>query len=241
MNKRIFGFTLAEVMVTIMVVGVVAGITIPVLFGARADKDTQVYRKALYTLQRGAYNFMNGPGYLELQKQAGSSYNEMKYLNNFTNTQICYAIADEINTKGSFQKVYNSDGTITITPQGVDCGNTGEENPNFVTTDGIAFYNMGGTGKFTHKVILVKRYGESKSETNARIKKETGHASNYIHENGFLRIHMNYRGKFSVPTEKDLYCPTETGAIEKCTDVSDSGYDWGYEQSLIEDYTKLNK
>lgn len=209
MNKRIFGFTLAEVMVTIMVIGVVAGITIPVLHKMKADKDTQVYRKALYTLQRGAYNFMNGTGYLKLQKEKGTAYDETIYLKNFKNWQVCEALAEEINTLGDIDCTDNSG----CDKDGKNCK---YDKPNFVTTDGIGFYNLGGGDNFSEKNIFIRLVDERKSETEAR-KKKPGAS-----QTGFMRINMNHRGKFSVPTVE-------------------GGSNWAYEQSLIEDYTKLNE
>lgn len=208
MNKRIFGFTLAEVMVTLMVVGVVAGITIPILFDVKADKDTQVYRKALYTLQRGAYNFMNGTGYLKLQEQV-ANYDETIYLSNFTNRQVCQALAEEINTRGYLENENDTSHDIDCTDNS-GCDNDGKncqyDQPNFVTTDGIGFYNLGGSGLFSEKNIFVRLVDERKSETESR-KKKGG--------SDFMRINMNNRGKFSVRES------------------------WKYEQSLIESYTKI--
>lgn len=210
------GFTLAETMVTLALVGVVAGITMPILMNARVEKDTQVYRKALYTLQRATYNFINGTGYIELQKSIldnpDKTYSENNYLSNFTNKEVCEKIADEINTRGE-----------------INCEKTGTDTPNFVTTDGIGFYDLGGDGKFTHKVILVKRIGETKQETENRKKKEGAH------DKGFLRIHLNYRGKISTPANgQTIYYPGQASGNAE-------SYDWKYEQTLIKDYSKLNK
>lgn len=206
MNKIKKGFTLAEVVVTLAVIGMVAGISIPILHNAKIDKDVIVYRKAMYTLQQATYKFMNGNKYQELMRKYNG--NERLFLANFKNNDVCEGIADEMNTRGVIT-CDNSDGGL-----------------NFVTNDGIGFYNLGGTGDFTHKQVQIKRVGERKSETEARKKKEGADQTN-----GYLRIFLNYRGKISVPNEDVIRLPDGT---------TTSAEYFKYEQTLIQDYTKLN-
>jgi prepilin-type N-terminal cleavage/methylation domain-containing protein len=211
MNKIKKGFTLAEILVTLATIGVVAGITIPVLNNAKIDKDTVVYRKALYSLQQAAHSFMNGTGYQKMYREADKPSEDL-FLNNLTNKQVCEGLADEMNTRGK-----------------IDCnlhsGNSDE--PNFITTDGIAFYNLGGNSNFEHKVVFVKRIAERKSETEARKKKEGTNG------NGYLRILINYRGK--------VYVPVDGQPIKLPNGQYSQGYSFPYEQSLINNYTKLNQ
>lgn len=211
MNKIKKGFTLAEILVTLATIGVVAGITIPVLNNAKIDKDTVVYRKALYSLQQAAHNFMNGTGYQTMYRQVENPREDL-FLNNLTNQQVCEGLADEMNTRGKIDCTLHS-------------GNSDE--PNFITTDGIAFYNLGGNSNFEHKVVFVKRIAERQSETDARKQKEGTNG------NGYLRILINYRGKVLVPTDGQ--------GIRLPNGQKSQGYTFGYEQTLINNYTKLNQ
>lgn len=205
MNKIKKGFTLAEVLVTLAVICLVAGISIPILHNAKIDKDVVTYRKAIYSLQQAAYKFMNGNNYQKLMREYNGDEN--KFLANFNNNDVCNALAEEMNTRGK-----------------IDCDDS-NGGLNFVTSDGIAFYNLGGKSNFTHKMVFIKRFGETQSETDRR--KKIDGADN---TNGYLRIFLNYRGKVSVPNGDKI----------KLKQGETVPYYWGYEQTLIKNYTKLN-
>ena len=221
MNKIKKGFTLAEVVVTLAVIGMVAGISIPILHNAKIDKDVIVYRKAMYTLQQAANKYMNGNNYQKQMRRPNS--NENLFLGNFTEYEVCAYLSLEMNTKGFFYEQVNEEGIteplIWDTTNGINCysscdaeaSNCADDlTPNFTTSDGISFYNLGGKAdtKFDKKVILIKRENEKESERAARISKGS-------HNGGFMRIEMNRRGKFSINN------------------------DWEFEQSLVKNYTKL--
>lgn len=193
MYKNIKGFTLAEALITLGVIATIATVIIPVMTRATVDRDTQVFRKAIYTIQTATYNFMNGNDYIK-EEQNNPDFVSNRFLNNFTMQQVCENLAGQINTKGS-----------------VDCTKSGENDAdwNFVSSDGIAYYNLGGEGSFNGIDILVKRVGESANEKANRIKKPG------TNQKGFMRINLNTRGKVSVKPV------------------------WEYEITLIEDFTKI--
>ena len=181
MNKKRKGFTLAETIITVIIIGILAAITVPILNKAKADKDTMIYRKGLYSFQRGLQKFMEGPEYealLQEKREKGEKVIESDYLANFTKTEICQAIAAQLNTKGK-----------------IDCSLG--SNPSYVTTDGIKFWGLTGSDKFRkptepgqkiYQILFIDSIeGPSQGEKNKRI-------NNGGDANG-LRIRLNYRGK----------------------------------------------
>ena len=129
MNKKRKGFTLAETIITVIIFGILAAITVPILNKAKADKDTMLYRKGMYTLQRGLQKFMESPDYtilLEEVKNTDPNFDESLMLGNFTGFQLCEALVKHINTKGR-----------------INCSTQGSfEYPNFTTVDGIKFWGF---------------------------------------------------------------------------------------------------
>ena len=103
MINRRKGFTLAETLITITVIAILATITFPILQKAKADKDAVIYRKGLYSLQRGLQRFMESPDYealLQEKRKNGEEVIESNYLANFTGPELCQGIANQLNTKG---------------------------------------------------------------------------------------------------------------------------------------------
>ena len=195
MNMQRKGFTLAETLITLTLAGFFAAIVMPILLKPSVDKDTQTYRKAIYTVQRALYEFMNGNDYVKAEQKT-SGFVKSRYLSNFTNVDVCNYIASQINTKGE-----------------VNCNSVGVNGAeNFISVDGIAYYNLGGSGNFDlaeGQTIYVRRIGETDNERQNRTHKVGAD------ENGHMRIHVNYRGKVSVKE------------------------DWQYEQTMLENFTKL--
>lgn len=197
MNKKRKGFTLAETIITVIIIGILAAITIPILNKAKADKDTMIYRKGLYSFQRGLQKFMEGPEYealLQKKIAKGEDVKESNYLANFTYEEVCKAVAAELNTKGAIDCRYHST----------------EDNPNFITIDGIKFWGVGGPDvipKSNSVRVLYIDSVEGPSEGEKTKRKNNGGEENK------LRIILTYRGKIRA--------------------------DHTYERSLIKDFTKM--
>lgn len=183
MINRRKGFTLAETLITITAIAVLAAITLPILNKAKADEDTVVYRKGMYTLQRGLQKFMESSDYealLQTKSAKGQSIKEGYYLANFTGPELCQGIADQLNTKG---RINCDDRYLT----------------NFVTTDGIRFGNISAIDMNDgEKNAFIIIYLDSvKGPTKDQIRKRVGMNGQDF---GSLRVWLNYRGKVYVPT-----------------------------------------
>ena len=187
MINRRKGFTLAETLITITAIAVLAAVTLPILNKAKADEDTVVYRKGMYTIQRAMQKFMESSDYealLQTKSAQGQSIKEGYYLANFTGPELCQGIADQLNTKG---QINCDDRYVT----------------NFVTTDGIRFGNISAIimdeadeHKEDNAYIII--YLDSvKGPTKDQIRKRVGMNGQDF---GSLRVWLNYRGKVYVPT-----------------------------------------
>ena len=78
------GFTLAEVLITLGIIGVVAAMTMPTLINNHREKETVVKLKKLNSTLQNAYNIMR-------QEEYGSSINSIldygtndEFIDNFT-------------------------------------------------------------------------------------------------------------------------------------------------------------
>lgn len=113
-------FTLAEVLVTLVVIGVIAAISIPVINSILPNPDTKTYQKALYTLQGGVLKVMQEP-----EATISQDYLTDK---DYPNSGFCDGLSKAINTSGK-----------------VNCTRPSSyENPNFVSTDGIRYWGLEG-------------------------------------------------------------------------------------------------
>lgn len=177
MINRRKGFTLAETLITITAIAVLAAITLPILNKAKIDKDTVVYRKGMYTIQRAMQKFMESSEYERLMASKGMVAEDSKYLANFTQQEVCEALAKEINTKGK-----------------VDCSIWGtSENPNFITIDGIKFWHLGGADQIENNTRYTILFDSIQTTSGEKAKRQTkGGASTG------LRIQLNSKGKFYV-------------------------------------------
>ena len=86
-NKR--GFTLAELMIVLTILGVVAAILTPLAFNAAPDENKLKFKKAYYTLQRTTDAVMNSDTYPE---------GDMSKASTNPGKTFCYAFSDMLNT-----------------------------------------------------------------------------------------------------------------------------------------------
>ena len=82
------GFTLAELMIVLAILGVIAAILTPLIFNAAPDENKLRFRKAYYTIQRATDAVLNSDTYPEgdLSKVADPA------------KTFCYAFSDILNT-----------------------------------------------------------------------------------------------------------------------------------------------
>ena len=208
-------FTLAETLVTLAIIGVLAAILVPGINNVRPDKDKIVYKKALYNMQSAISNAMDSSLYSQVTNSAAYWGDE-----NVKQNKFCEAMADALNTRGK-----------------INCGDSGSSysNPNFVTSDGIKYWgleDMTEADKFTssgdkqYKIIHVDRELNSGDKTlrkRERVKLGDWKASDSFNSksNDGLKIRVRYNGKIDTPD------PNSTDA----TNVEKSFH---YENDLIE-------
>lgn len=131
------GFTIAETVITVAILGVIAAVTIPVLNKTQPNKDVVMYNKALYTIQNAVSQVAERSFEIAASQEGYdvSEYEPDKFLENIPARVVCREIANVLNVSGQ-----------------VNCNQNGSyENPNFITTDGMRFWGIGHGSNFTGK------------------------------------------------------------------------------------------
>ena len=125
------GFTIAETVITVAILGVIAAVTIPVLNNSQPNKDIAMYNKALYTLQSAtsqvaerSYEYTMEENKTRAEKKR---YVANDHLANVSREKVCEELANVLNTEGRTN--CNTWGRYTL--------------PNFVTTDGLRIWDIG--------------------------------------------------------------------------------------------------
>lgn len=200
-------FTITEAIISAAMLGVVAAIVLPMINDFQPNKDKTAYNKALYSMQSAVSNVMDNT--FEIAANMGSAYEPSKHLQNLTREQACNAFAENFNTTGS-----------------INCGVNGSyEEPNFITTDGMRFWDIGGSGPFasengkTSQIIKMDR--ELKQADRNKREKAPVQGDGSKGGEG-LKIAIRRDGKVYTPenSETDPY--------------------WAYENYLIKEAMSLN-
>lgn len=137
LNNKKLGFTLAETLITLAIIGVVAAFTIPAMKSLAPNKNKIMLRKAYYTIEQIIEKMINDNVNYPTNrtvKVGGYTYLQgFNYTTQTTNTsnKFCYFFTDNLNTIGNI--TCPAIGTATAHP------------PAFVvnTTDGISWF-LGG-------------------------------------------------------------------------------------------------
>ncbi len=174
------GFTLAEVLITMIVLGIIMAISIPLLMNSKPSKDAMMYKKAIYNIQAAMVNVMNDP--------MSSLSTEYWADPEVTDSGFCEAFENSLNTLGEA----NCSGTSTY------------DKPNLTTSDGIKIWGLEGTN-FTAtgykeekgKTIYVDR---ELSESEKKALKTTRDAS---HTNPGLKILVTNDGRVKTKSSSD--------------------------------------
>lgn len=120
------GFTLAEVMVVLGILGVLAAILIPAVFQTAPNNNKVMFKKAYYTLEQVVSKMINDdtsyPSVTNASNiERGFNYTDVK--SNNTTNKFCYYLTNELNTVGTVTCPINPDYT----------------NGTFTTTDGVSW------------------------------------------------------------------------------------------------------
>ncbi len=139
-------FTLSEILVSLVVIGVVAAILIPMLNANSPQKERVMYKKAVYSMQEALSTALNDIGYSQDAANVGVDSSD-SYWAGVDAAKFCNSVANAMNTIGS-----------------VNCGASGDKNsPNFVTSNGIKWWGLGGSAvtKASDKTIYVDVNGDA--------------------------------------------------------------------------------
>ena len=134
-------FTLAEVLITLTIIGIVMAISLPVLNNSQPDKDKILYQKAIFNVTSAMSYAMKNQVALQSKK---------------------YWADDEVPEESFCEAVSNALKTIEE-PTCKDI-NSSYENPNFSTADGIRYWGFEGqifsinnTNSVKSRTIYVER------------------------------------------------------------------------------------
>ena len=174
------GFTLAELLITLVVLGVIMAITIPLLNYSKPNKDETTYKKGLYNIQAGMIEAMQVPE--AYASEEGWANPELD------NASLCEALADALNTVGV-----------------INCNNKSTyDNPNFTTSDGIKFWgiegiNFEGTGykDVKAKTIYIDR------ELSENEKKHLSRSRDNSHQQPGMKLQITNMGKVQTASNAD--------------------------------------
>lgn len=167
-------FTLAEVLITIAVIGIIAIVTIPVLSLNNPDKDAISFRKAFYNV---VLAFDKATQTTDVN--CGSDWRKCGY-----NVDPCTIIVSYLNTIGD-----------------VNCEDESSyEFPNFKTADGIIYWGFEGGFDDMQKIVYVDRKLSAKEQAIASLQKNRGD----IYVTPGLRIVLTADGGVFVPNTSDF-------------------------------------
>lgn len=130
------GFTLSEVMVSFMVVGVIAAIIIPIVASRKPDAEKLLFKKSYYIAERIVNDMINDESvYPEDSTKLGFSNTVEVTVNGKPYsgvTKFCELFAAKVNTTGSV--------SCTAAKSVPASGTTNLNSGNFTTTDGITWH-----------------------------------------------------------------------------------------------------
>lgn len=191
-------FTLAETLISLVVIGVIAAILIPMLTSSGPQKERVMYKKAFYSMQEALATALNDIGYSPDVPNVGIDDTNGTYWAGVDATKFCNSVAGAMHTIGN-----------------VNCGAAGDANsPNFVTTNGIKWWGLGGTAmsKATDKTVYVDVNGNAGPGTAGV---------------DILKLNIKYDGRIVTPTA--------------ATTDTTTGTNWSTENSYLGDSTKFTK
>lgn len=124
------GFTLSEVMVTMVILGILAAFLIPAIIKASPDTKKIMFKKAYYTLEQAVNKMVNDdisyPTVIDTGTGLERGFNFTDARANGSENKFCYYLRDQLNT---------AQGSTESCPDNVDDAGIGVGT--FTTTDGV--------------------------------------------------------------------------------------------------------
>ena len=127
------GYTLSEVLVVLLVLGIIAAFIIPAVMRTAPERNTLLYKKTFYALQEASSKLINDPAkYPEGVARAdatGPAGNIQGLYSDYDARTFCEDLAETMNIIGD-----------------ASCTGAGANgSPNFTTTNGVIWWNIGGS------------------------------------------------------------------------------------------------
>ncbi len=169
-------FTLAEVLVTLTIIGIVAAVAIPVLNHTRPEKDPIFYKKGIQSIQSAMLKIMDEDTIVNNVDAEGRGL----YLKGIN---VCNYFIEYLNISGKSN--CNSESSYT--------------SPNFITTDGIRFWGFEKEFSDADDKITVKfdrKFTKNELKDGILTKPRDDN-----HKSPGLAIDIRYDGKVSIPNE----------------------------------------
>ncbi len=129
------GFTIAETIITVVILGVIAAVAIPTFNNAQPNKDVAMYKKALYLMNNAVVQVVDSAFDIAMNEGV-SSYNPEIFLKNLPASTVCIELANRLKTVGPINC-------------NQEASQTSFDSPDFTTVDGLKFWGIGGTEEFT--------------------------------------------------------------------------------------------
>lgn len=193
-------FTIAETVVALSVLGVIAVVVLPMLGDIQPNKDKATYSKALNSLQGAISNVLEDEFSIATNASTSNrTFSRDRFLGNLTGEEFCSSLANHFNIKG-----------------GVNCGLSSFDKPNFVTTDGIKYWGLERKtmGEATDSFeIFTDRNELNAPDWDKRIKDSSGGKGDRKEGDFGLKISVRNDGKVFTPNT-DAYA-YENFIIEK--------------------------
>lgn len=177
------GYTLSEVLVVLLVLGIIAAFIIPAVMRTAPERNTLLYKKSFYSLQEASSKLINDPAkYPEGVELDGGNITKGLF-SDYDAEKFCENLANTMNIVGDFS--CNSGGSNGL--------------PNFTTTNGVKWWNIGGgsfaaggAGVGLHKDIHVECSG---TEYKIRIFADgrVGTDASWEAENNILKQPFKFR------------------------------------------------
>ena len=174
-------YTLSEVLVVLLVLGIIAAFIIPAVMRTAPDRSALLYKKSFYAMQEAASKMINNPNmYPQGVQKAGSV------------TQGLFSDGSKKDFCDNLTATFNV--LETADPQTPTCTIVGANGaPNFYTTNGVAWYGFGGGESFGENIVV----NVNCAGTDYRIKVykdgKVGTDSNWDNENKVLKQPFKFR------------------------------------------------
>jgi len=156
-------FTLAELLIVLSVLGILAAITIPTVMNAVPDNNNVRFKKAYYVFEKAVQTLSNDTN-LYPEDTVFSSTDMAYFCNNMANVVNTLTLDDgEIANCASSTETLQTAAALNDSVSGGTCADAGSVTPAFITTDGVYWWGLRSTfnpDKTYYTVVCIDVDGE---------------------------------------------------------------------------------